>query len=567
MTPTAAKSVGPVMAASLEGALPIGSRALLLGWRSLGETGGKQRWRALEAGVEARPPRAALSLPGADGNSCLHLLMTGLPQTGRLTLVAADGAAPLSCDLAMAPPLALADLARTLDHVNRRRLASWLLGVCPSLFRLGDEPDLGFLTRDLIRALLPAVGLGTALRRCRMLGPWIMLETTVPAGFGSRVDAYLIDGSGHVRHALALPVSSTAGGPCSLYLGVEDTAPAEPALLVLVGSGGVACRQLPGTRARLPAGAPWINALPPQKRPPARAAAVDLAALLAARSGSQTGFASLGAEIRLFSPLPPAVLPSGLAASLGAVVAAGGQLILAGQLDDAAGVVAGFRLHRLGTQAVDYPRADWIAASTSREEGGRAFVAAAAMQAGAGNPHAPWRATLVLRSGAELSLDEVPVAAIADPLPHLLAVAGPLAELPAALALLEPAVRQLATEKAARCRIAAMQLLGPPLLRPQASLALPFRRAVDVERVVAMLGAEQGGGNVELVLVALEDAATATVEAAAVAARHARSIRLLLAQGNVTSAAVPHLAFDADRITDPGDFGLGGGAARKWLAR
>src|SRR3954449_9107856 len=88
------------------------------------------------------------------------------------------------------PPRAWAELARTLDHAHRRRLASWLLGVCPALFRLGDEPDLGFLTRDLVHAVLPAVGLGTALRRCRMLGHWTLLETMVPGGFGPRVDAY-----------------------------------------------------------------------------------------------------------------------------------------------------------------------------------------------------------------------------------------------------------------------------------------------------------------------------------------------------------------------------------------
>ena len=45
MLPTAAESPGRSMAASLEGALPIGSRALLLGWRSVGEAGGKLRWR------------------------------------------------------------------------------------------------------------------------------------------------------------------------------------------------------------------------------------------------------------------------------------------------------------------------------------------------------------------------------------------------------------------------------------------------------------------------------------------------------------------------------------------
>ena len=545
MLPTAAESPGRSMAASLEGALPIGSRALLLGWRSVGEAGGKLRWRALEAGVEARPPRAALSLPCAGSASCLHLLMTGLPRTGRLTLVSADGAVSLPCDLGMAPPLALADLARTLDHANRRRLASWLLGVCPSLFRLSNEPDLDFLTRDLVRALLPAVSLGAAVRRCRLLGPWTMLETVVPGGFGPRLDAYLLGGTGQVRHALALPVPSCGGGPCPLHLAFEDIAPGEPALLVLVGSSVVAFRRLPPTGERLPAVAEWLNATLPHERASARTAAVDLAALLAGRSNLPSEFAALSAEIGLFATQPPASLPGGLAASLGAVVGAGGRLVVAGTIVDPAGVVAGIRLRRLGMQAADYARAHWVAAPDADGGGGCAFVAAAAMPAGIGNPHAPWRPALVLRSGMELPLADVPAATVADPLNHLLVAAGPLAELPAALELLEPAVRPLALASAAGCRITSTQLLGPPLLRPQASLALPFRRARDVERVVAMLGAERCGRSVELVLVALDDAALATAEAAAVAARHAGSIRLVLAHGDVTAARVPDLAFAA----------------------
>jgi hypothetical protein len=545
MRPTADRAVAQTTAPLLEGALPIGSRALLLGWRSFGEQGWTRRWRALEAGVGARPPRAALSLPGADGASCLHLLMTGLPRTGRLTLATADGAASLPCDLASAPPLALAELARTLDHAHRRRLASWLLGVCPALFRLGDEPDLGFLTRDLVHAVLPAVGLGTALRRCRMLGHWTLLETMVPGGFGPRVDAYLLGGSSRVRHLVTLPTATTTSGPCSLYLGLEDSAPGENALLVLVGSGGVACRRLPRARVRLPAAAEWVNAMPLPQRAAARAATVDLAALLAEKAGSPPGLASLGAEIGLFSPLPPSMLPGGIAASLGAVVAAGRQLILAGTLDDPGGVVASFRLRRLGASPADFRRPHWVTGPAGEGRGGQAFVAAATMPAGPGNPHAPWRAVLVLRSGAELPLDEVPAAAVADPLPHLLAAAGYLAEVPAALELIEPAVRQLATDRAARCRIASIQLLGPPLLRPRASLALPFRCATDVERVVAMLGAEREGGSVELVLVALEGDGSTMVEAAALAARYARSIRAVLPDGSLTRAAVPHLALEA----------------------
>ena len=566
MLPTAAEAPGRSMAAALEGALPIGSRALLLGWRSVGEAGGKLRWRALEAGVEARPPRAALSLPCADGTSCLHLLMTGLPRTGRLTLVSADGAASLPCDLGTAPPLALADLARTLDHANRRRLASWLLGVCPSLFRLSNEPDLGFLTRDLVRALLPAVSLGAALRRCRLLGPWTMLETVVPGDFGPRLDAYLLGGTGQVRHALALPLPSGGSGPCPLHLAFEDLAPAEPALLVLVGSSGVAFRRLRRTGERLPAAAEWLHAVPPRKRAGARAAAVDLAALLAERSNLPSEFAALSGEIGRFAAQPPASLPGALAASLAAVVAGGGRLVVAGTIADPAGVVAGIRLRRLGAQAADYARAEWVAGPAAEGECGRAFVAAAAMPAGIGNPHAPWRPTLVLRSGMELPLADVPAAAIADPLPHLLAAAAPLAELPAALELLESAIRPLAMAGAAGCRVASTLLLGPPLLRPRASLALPFRSARDVERVVAMLAAERCGRSVELVLVALDDAGLAAAEAAAVAGRHARSIRLVLVHGGVTAANVPDLALAATE--PPVLVTLGAGVAprvRGWL--
>ena len=188
------------------------------------------------------------------------------------------------------------------------------------------------------------------------------------------------------------------------------------------------------------------------------------------------------------------------------------------------------------------------------------------MPAGIGNPHAPWRPVLVLRSGMELPLADVPAAAIAQPLPHLLAAAGPLAELPAALELLEPAVRPLAVAAGARCRVASMQLLGPPLLRPRASLALPFRRAGDVERVVAMLAAERCGRGVELVLVALGDTGLAAAEAALVAGRHARSIRLVLAHGDVTAATVPDLAFAATE--SPLLVTLGAGVAprvRGWL--
>ena len=416
MLPTAAETTGRSMAAALEGALPIGSRALLLGWRSVGGAGGKRRWRALEAGIETRPPRAALSLPCADGTSCLHLLMTGLPRTGRLTLVSADGAVSLPCDLAMAPPLALADLARALDHANRRRLASWLLGVCPSLFRLGNEPDLGFLTRDLVRALLPAVSLGPAQRRCRLLGQWTMLETAVPGGLGPRLDAYLLGGTGQVRHALALPLPVGDSGPSPLHLAFEDMAPDESALLVLVGSSGVAFRRLRRTGERLPAVTEWLTAVPPNERAGARAGAVNLAALLAERTNLASEFAALAGEIGRFATQPPPNLPGELAVSLDAVVVAGGRLIVAGSITDAVGVVAGIRLRRLGTQAVDYGRTDWISGPVADQNGRRTFVAAAAVPAGMGNPHAPWRPALVLRSGMELPLAEVPAAAIAQPL-------------------------------------------------------------------------------------------------------------------------------------------------------
>ena len=560
LPPVGRTGVTHQVAVHLEGALALGTRAALLAWREAGHRAPGRRWQALEAGAEARPPRARLTVAASDGEQTLHLLMLAPPRSGKLRLEACDGGTALAVDLATAPPLALGDLARGLAIPERRRLLGWLLGVCPALFGLASEPELGFAARDLLQAVLPAAPLGAALRRCHVPGGWALLETAVGEGFqGGRLDGFVLAGQGGLRRIIVPPIypDPAAAGRYPLLAAFEDLRARDAATLILIGAGGIACRRIEPARGRLPTAPDWIAAVTATGSRHVREGALNALALLAERLSSMPSYGSLVCEALRLAPDRPALLPGRLRATLAVVAEMDRRVLAVGTLTDPDQMVAGLRLRRLGASDIELRSTDLLLSPGNDISAERTFVAMAAAPT-QGNARLPWRGYVVLGSGNELAIGETPLPATHDePLERLLQAAAPLAELPAAWPLLEPAARSAAAARLACSRSWQARVLGPALLRPRASLLVPFRRAAEAARLVAMLEAEPEGGSVELVLVALEPDTGAEAEATILSARHAKSARLVLPTMRLAPSDVPVIGAEASEAPVILSAGLG----------
>lgn len=515
--------------ATLEGVSPLGDNALLVAWRDRGPP--DRRWRLLVNGAGAPAPRTGLALGDAGGG--LRLLMAGLPGDGRrpatLRLEASGGTASVPVDVAEGAQLPLGRLARGLDAPGRARLASWLLGTCPALLPAGGEADLALLCRDLLDALPPARR--PAVRRCRLSDGWTVVEAT-PATVGPHPEAFVL-GSRRTVRGLVAPAAPDAGrsGPHPLSLAFEDDTPGEPRILVLVGRDGVACRRLAPARGPLASARAWLGAGESTAR--ARAATLDLAALLDGR-GLDAG--PLVEELRLL--VPPAASASSAREAAGPVVGtleflsvSDGRLTAVGTVRDPHGLIAALRLEQLGSR-LEVPRADWVTAAAGPDA---TFVAAAAIPSG--HPHAPWKVSLVLRSGAMLDLGEGPtLAPPGERLAILLAAAAPLAGIPGAAALLGPAAREASAEHAAGCRVGTVREFGPARRRPRACLVLPSDgKDGAATRIVAMLASEPAKIAVEVVLLASDPEAVSRVghEAETLAGKYDLAVRLVLPTASV----------------------------------
>lgn len=508
--------------ATLEGVSSLGERSLLVAWRDHGPP--DRRWRLVVDGAEGPAPRTGLALGAAGGG--LRLLMAGLP-TGRRSpsgprLETLDGTASVPVDMADGAQLALSRLARGLDAPGRARLASWLLGTCPALLPAGGEADLALLCRDLLDALPPARR--PAVRRCSLSDGWTLVEAA-PAALGSHPEAFVLGLRRTVR-GLVAPANPDADGSGlnPLSLAFEDPVPGEPGILVLVGRDGVACRRLAPARGPLISARAWLGAGTTSVR--TRATALDLAALLDGR-GLNGG--SLTEELRLLVPAGIAAAPAAAGPVFGTLdfLAAGTlRLTLVGKLRDPYSLVAAIRLERLGAK-LEVPRSDWAAAVVGPDT---TFALTTAIPSEC--PHAPWRASLVLRSGATLDFGEGPtLAPPGERLALLLAAAAPLAAVPGVAVLLGPAAREAAAEHATSCRVGIVRWLGPSAARSRACLVLPFdQRDGAAARVVAMLADEPAKLAVEVLLLAPgpEAASRAGCEAEALAARHDLPIRLVV---------------------------------------
>ena len=536
----------------LEGALTLGSRGSLLAWREPGGRASARRWQALEVGVDPRPPRARLTLGTADGAGTLHFLMLVPPRSGKLCLETDDGKVALAVELMTAPPLAVGELARGLAMTERRRLLGWLLGVCPALFGLATEPEFGFAVRDLLQAILPETLPGSALRRCHLPGRWTLAQTLVGNGFQSgRLEGFVIGGTGGLRRAVVAPVAPdpSAAGRNPLLAAFEDHVPTEAATFVLVGAGGLTYRRIEPVGSRLPSAAEWIAAVAAAGRPSVRDGALDALAILAERKAATPSYAALVREVRQLAPPPPPCFPGRVRATLALVADLDRQILAIGTLSDPDELVACLRLRRLGTPDVELRRADLLLGPHFDTCLDRPFAAAAPWR-GTSSPHAPWRCHIVLRSGTELPVGEAPaMVAHADPLEHFLEAAAPLAAVPDAWPMLEPGARAAASAGLAKRRAVRSLVFGPALLRPRASLLLPFRRAAEVVRLAAMLAAEPDGRAVELVLVALEPDPGLEIEAASLAASHGRTIRLIVPTMPLQAADVPIIGIEFERST------------------
>jgi hypothetical protein len=379
-------------------------------------------------------------------------------------------------------------------------------------------------------------------------------------GFQSgRLEGFVIGGTGGLRRAVVAPVAPdpSAAGRNPLLAAFEDHVPTEAATFILVGAGGLTYRRIEPVGSRLPSAAEWIAAVAAAGRPSVRDGALDALAILAERKAATPSYAALVREVRQLAPPPPPCFPGRVRATLALVADLDRQILAVGTLSDPDELVACLRLRRLGTPDVELRRADLLLGPHFDTCLDRSFAAAAPWR-GTSSPHAPWRCHIVLRSGTELPVGEAPaMVAHADPLEHFLEAAAPLAAVPDAWPMLEPGARAAASAGLAKRRAVRSLVFGPALLRPRASLLLPFRRAAEVVRLAAMLAAEPDGRAVELVLVALEPDPGLEIEAASLAASHGRTIRLIVPTMPLQAADVPIIGIESSEAPVIISVGLG----------
>ena len=500
----------------------LGSGAVLVAWRD--EERAALPWRARDGERPIRPPYARLTLRGGGSAAPLQLLYAPLPSAGRLRLERGDGAVGLAVDLHRAPPLAVGDLARSLSRADQHRLALWLLNTGAGVMRLAAEPELAHLVRELLPAVLPPAGLGAAQPLCRLPGGRTLFAAELEADRSrGRLDAFLLGAAGGLQRALIETTApTTRAGPRALGV-FEDARPSEPCLLVLLGPRGLSAHRLSASRGSLPDAAAWLASVTDAGDGDARLAALGLVATLAERPGGER-FAALIDELLRLVPPPAAVRTGDPGATLVAAGHADRQLVLLGELSDPERQVRSILLRQPGAMDVEIGRPDLVFGGAGRH--GCRFVAAVPASSRA---RLPWRAHLVLRSGAELAIGEIRTpASAADALAKLLAAGEPFAAIPAAWPLLEPVIGATARSRAAGWTAKRVERLGPPLLRPRASLVLPFRAGEDVVRLARMLDAEPAGASVELVLVALAPDPSLVAAAHKAAGFRARSIRVVL---------------------------------------
>jgi GT2 family glycosyltransferase len=450
-------------------------------------------------GAPAAPPVARLAVPTRwGGQRCLVAFRLSLEKAAAVSPMAriqhiAIAERGTNALVAAAPRtggrprrLDVGGLLDGLDAEGRIRVARFILEVCRSSFRLGDDPEFASVCGDLVAAI--AARPGELRPRLAVAAGFVLCVGAAPAGFGTPTSAVIV-GRHAVRQARFAPAfvgGRLAGGQRPFALMLERAEASEGISVIVFSAKAMACRRVgPGAGPDDP---PLRRAFGRNADPDGRArdyvlrclakqAAKDPAAAAAldefrlahapARAGAASQRAPVHASIDKWIPTP------------------GGGLFVSGVIGDPHGLVAGLMvvdvngdtrrwsgaLHRVA--APDNARR----ASEDRRD---LFAGFLPDSGGA----LPARLTLALRSGASIELEPPapPLGARASR-DAVLAALPPICVTGSIIAdCISPAARHLQAQHLATRQAPEVIQFGRRPAGPRVSILVPLYRTLDFLR-------------------------------------------------------------------------------------
>jgi O-antigen biosynthesis protein len=434
-------------------------------------------------------PLASLRLPRLGGGMRLFWVLRK-PKDAPLDVELTTGPLGLRTRLIVEPvaSIPIVDAEALLDGIDgsgRVALISALFNVWSVMFRLQRSGTFIRILRDILSHITPSPGPAAAV--ARVADDFVLLRTSLSAGFG-RIDAvYVLGGEGPARIPGRPYVVAQGRGARSIAHLLADRAmvPSADALLVLIGPGGLSVRKLLPPDAAIPSIENWF-------RKQAQTAPGLREHLLADIADRSKAGRALALDMQLRSPLQPKRAASGVAAASAEIVSALSTSVgtlVTGWYRDPVGLFAGIDavapmdgardltedLHRFPVEVAGPTKGTLLPAT--------GFAVLAPPCPGSAPILQP-RFRLRLKSGAYHAL--VPPLQPADPVnaraAALRAVPPQHVDERLLTNVLAPVIAKLHEQAREKVGGPDVQVIGTPVARPRVSVVVPLYKALDFLR-------------------------------------------------------------------------------------
>jgi GT2 family glycosyltransferase len=398
------------------------------------------------------------------------------------------------------------DLIENIGSHGRVALISALFNVWGTMFRLQRDKIFVRLLSDLLSQMAPSPGQTIAL--AHVSDELVLAQTSLLVGFG-KVDAIYTFGKNGPTRIPARPhidLDAKNGRDVVHLLVARTQIPADDALLILIGPGGLSIRRLFKPDGRLPSIERWF-------REQAQTAPGLREYVLKEISERSAAGPAHALELQLRSPLRPRRLSSSLTAPSAEIVSAlatSAGTLVTGWYRDPVHLFAGIEAGSPEGAPLDLTKDLFtfpveVAGPTKGSRlGATGFAVLAPASTGAAQNLQP-RFHLRLKSGARHPL--VPSPQPADPAEAramaLRAIPAQHVDHSVLMQVLRPAIADLHAQVRSRIGRATIRKIGVPLQRPKASVIIPLYRNLEFIRFqIATFAADPWlRGNAELIYV------------------------------------------------------------------
>lgn len=386
------------------------------------------------------------------------------------------------------------------DAAGRVRLARFVTEVCNNVFQLGADREFITNCRQILGEISGRSGAVAPL--CVALDRYVLCETTVRGGLGTRLSAVVV-GPGLVRRLPFLPASVAREARPErtvIALLIDAATLLQGATVVIFGENGLACRRIVTAARPSQTAIDW--ALTARGKSATRGYLLDCLARLA---GDDPQAAALLHELQVLVPrqAPAAPERSPIAATTDLVVGTEAGVFIAGWIKDPHGLADAVEIERSG-RTLTLPVSSLLRFPPRESEARGAEpigFAAFATETVRTNPHAPCRIRIRMRSGELCEISDGPAALTAIDARDAILAAIPTERADATSAsCLEPVLAALQEKIATGAATPDIIDIGPRRERPTACIIAPIGADVDIVRCrIGMIATDRSLSGVELV--------------------------------------------------------------------